>query len=473
MLPIALRALVVISACLLLARAGAAADPLGPLAGIAKRYKLPARSISAWVQEVASAQPLLAINPRVPRNPASTLKLLTTFVALDILGPIYAWPTEVYALGPLKDGVLEGDLLLKGFGDPYLLEENLWKLLGELRRTGLQHIRGDLVIDDSHFAPPLRDPGAFDGQAFRLYNVLPNAMMVNFKAVTLVFAPRADGRGVSVRTRPELPNLKIINQLQLERGGCRGVLASVKITVPEPAVADAVVLSGRYQTGCGEQTLPRTFMTSADYAYGLFRNLWAQWGGTLDGGVRRGLQPMQARPLMVWHSPPLAELIRPLNKWSNNVMADALFYTLGGTLFEPPLMPVHGATVIESYLKQRHIPTDGFVMENGSGLSRVTRLTALTLHEVLRYAYRSKYMPEYLASLSILGVDGTLRRRLQRSPETGWMHLKSGHLNNVAAVAGYVRAQSGKTYVVVLFVNGSTGGAHALFDTFLQWVYRH
>lgn len=466
------RVLAVASGCLLLARISAAANPLGPLAGIANRYKMPAQSISALVQDVVSARPLLAINAQVPRNPASTLKLLTTFVALDTLGPIYAWRTEVYALGPINKGVLKGDLLLKGFGDPYLLEDQLWQLLGELRRKGVQRITGDLVIDDSHFAPPASDPAAFDGQAYRLYNVLPNALQINFKAVTFIFTPRADGQGVLVRTNPELPNLKITNQLQLERGRCRGVLATVQLRVPDPVAADAVVLSGRYQTGCGEQTLPRTLLTPASYAYGLFRRLWAQWGGVLEGGVRRGVQPAPTRPLLVWHSPPLAELIRPLNKWSNNVMADALFYTLGGTQFEPPLRPEHAASVVKSYLTQHRIPTAGFVMENGSGLSRVTRITAQTLHDVLHQAYHSKYMPEYLASLSIVGVDGTLRRRLKGGAETGWMHLKTGHLNNVAAVAGYVRAQSGKTYAVVLFVNGATGGSNALFDTFLRWVYR-
>lgn len=450
----------------------AAADPLGPLAGIAQRYKVPANNVSALVGDVNGGQPLLAINPLVPRNPASTLKLLTTFVALDRLGPVHSWRTEVYALGPVRGGVLNGDLLLKGYGDPYLVEENLWKMLGALRRAGIRDIKGDLLIDDSYFAPPARDAGAFDGQPYRLYNVLPNAMMVNFKAVTFEFAPRADGRSVHVSVSPEIPNLRIVNQLELEHGACRGILSTVRMNVPDPALADAVILSGHYQTGCGYQTLPRSLMTPADYAYGLFKRLWTQWGGTLDGGVRRSVKPAQAARVLVWYSPPLAELIRPLNKWSNNVMADAVFYTLGGTLFDPPLTPSHGEAVIKSYLAQNGISTEGLVLENGSGLSRITRISAQTLHDTLRHAYNSRYMPEFMASLSIAGIDGTLRRRFKRSPETGWMHLKSGHLNNVAAVAGYVRGQSGRTYSVVLFVNGSTSGADALIETLLKWTFR-
>lgn len=450
---------------------GVSAGALGPLEEVAARYKVPSSAISAMVQGVAADTPLFALNADVPRNPASTVKLLTTFIALDVLGPTYTWRTEVYALAPIKHGILEGDLLLKGYGDPYLIEENLWKMLGELRRRGLHEIKGDLVIDDSHFATTQTDPGAFDGEAFRLYNVLPNALMVNFKAVTFHFAPRADG--VSIRSVPELPNLKIINQLKLVRGRCRGVLATFTMTVPDPSTADEVVFAGNYQASCGEQALPRSVLQPANYAYGLFKSLWAQWGGSLDGSVRREVVPARRAPFYIWRSPPLADVIRPLNKWSNNVMAEALLYTLGGTLFDPPLTPAFGESVVKSYLAKNKIPAEGLVLENGSGLSRVTRISASTMHALLRHAYHSRYMSEYISSLAIVGVDGTMRRHFRSAPETGWMHLKTGHLNGVAAVAGYVRAQSGATYVVVLFLNGTTTGGTALMDKLLQWTYQH
>lgn len=448
----------------------AAVATLGPLTGIAQRYGIPPENVSAIVADVNGGPPLLAIQPLAPRNPASTLKLLTTWVALDTLGPVHTWRTEIYALGPIRGDTLEGDLLIKGYGDPYLVEENVWKMLGELRRTGVRRITGDLVIDDTYFAPPARDPGDFDGQAYRLYNVLPNALMVNFKAVTFVFTPRADR--VEVTTLPELPNLRIVNDLRLDAGACRGLLQSVQVTVPDPVRADRVLLNGRYAAGCGRQTLPRSLLTPDAYAYGLIRRLWSQWGGSLDGGVRRAARPAHARKLVTWHSPPLAELIRPLNKWSNNVMADAVFLTLGAEMFEPPLMPGHAAAAIKAYLRTHGIPVEGLVLENGSGLSRITRVSAQTLHELLRHAYHGRFMPEFMASMSIVGIDGTLRRRLKRGAERGWMHLKTGHLNHVAAVAGYVRGQSGRTFAVVLFVNGPTNGADALIDTFLQWTYR-
>jgi serine-type D-Ala-D-Ala carboxypeptidase/endopeptidase (penicillin-binding protein 4) len=446
------------------------AGPLGPLEGTAARYKVPVSGISAIVQALSDDKPIFAVNADVPRNPASTIKLLTTFVALDVLGPTYSWPTHVYASGPINNGVLAGDLILKGYGDPYLVEENLWKMLGELRRRGLREITGDLVFDDSHFVATRTDPGAFDGQPYRLYNVLPNALMVNFKAFVFYFSPRVDG-GITIRSVPELSNLKIINQLKLTQGRCRGLLASFTMTVPDAAAADTVVFAGEYQASCGEQMLPRSVMQPASYAYGMFKNLWAQHGGSLKGGVRVGTAPTGS-PFYVWQSPPLADVIRPLNKWSNNLMADALLYTLGGTLFDPPLTPAFGEIAVKSYLAEHRIPNAGLVLENGSGLSRITRISATTMHDLLRHAYRSRYMSEFISSLAIAGIDGTMRRRFKHASETGWMHLKTGHLNNVAAVAGFVQAKSGTPYVVVLFLNGSTGGGSALIDALLAWTYQ-
>ncbi len=446
-----------------------------PMDRIVRGNNLPESAVSVLVQEVGARQPVLALNIDTPRNPASTIKLMTTFVALDVLGPTHRFRTEAYALGPITGGVLDGDLLLKGYGDPYLVEEEMWKFAGELHRRGLQRINGQLLIDDSYYAPHGRDAGSFDGQPLRLYNVQPNALMVNFKAFTFTFAPRADGDGVLIKSNPSLPNLQIINQIKLERGKCRGVLVAVKMSIPDLANPDQVAFSGNYPAGCGEQSLPRTAMRPETYAYGIFKSVWAHWGGTIEGNVSRGVMPAGQRPFAVWYSPPLAEVIRPLNKWSNNVMADALLYALASESFPPPLKPELGAAVVKAYLSKAQVPADGLVIENGSGLSRVTRISARTMGGLLLHAYRSPYMPEYLASLSLSGLDGTMRNRFRHAPESGRMHLKTGHLNDVAAVAGYVLAATGKTYVVTLLVNHPTanhGGGSQLINALLAWTYQ-
>ncbi len=448
---------------------GTSATIANPIAALAQRYKIPENTLSLIVQEVGAPSPLLSLNPLTPRNPASTIKLLTTFVALDTLGPSHVWRTEFYALGPVREGVLEGDLLLKGHGDPWLTEENFWKLLGQLRGTGLREIRGNLLVDDTHFAPAARQADDFDGQPWRLYNVLPNAAQVNFKAVTLVFTPGEHALGV--RTLPALPTLRLQNQVKLTEGSCKG-MNGIKIIVPDPVTADTVVLEGEYARACGVQSLPRSFMTPEGYAHALFTRLWPQWGGVFSGEVRRAAKPPGARRLTAGFSPPLAEVIRPLNKWSNNAMADSLLLSLGAQTGPPPHTLEQGALAARKYLDAHGISTQGLVLENGSGLSRTTRISAHTLSQVLIHAWHSRFMPEFLASLSIAGIDGTLGKRLREAPEKGWMHLKSGHLNGVSAVAGYVRAASGRRFVVVFFLNGPTEAGHALGDALLRWTYR-
>lgn len=466
--------------CLLLAASlalvpGAHAALPPPLDRVLREQRLPETAVSVLVQAVDAPSPVLALHIDEPRNPASTIKLVTTFVALEQLGPQYRWRTEAHLLGPLQDGVLEGDLLLKGRGDPYLIATELWKFAGELRAKGLRKITGGLVIDDSAFAPAPRAAGDFDNQPLRLYNVQPNAMMVNFKAFTFRFEPAADGRGVRITADPPLPNLVIDNRLRLVEGRCGGVLAHVEMSVPDDPAEPRVTFTGDYPRSCGEESLPRTALSPESYAYGLFRMVWAQWGGELAGGVSRGVMPAGREPFHVWYSPPLAELIRPLNKWSNNVMADALLYALADRRSAPPLQAADGALEIEAHLRALKVDTTGLVLENGSGLSRLTRISARTMGGMLQAAWRSPYMPEYLASLSLVGQDGTTRKRFRRGPENGRMHLKTGHLGDVAAVAGYVLAASGRTYTVTLLINHPTvhqGSGNALINALLAWTYR-
>lgn len=446
--------------------------PDDPLRALAARLNTPRESLSVWVQAVDEPRPRYVLNPLVARNPASTAKLLTTFVALDLQGPDHVWRTDFHAAGTLRGDTLEGDLLIRGGGDPWLTEDRFWRMLGELRARGLRRITGDLLIDASRFAAPTRAPGDFDGQATRLYNVLPHALLVNFKAVMLGFTPTADGR-VEVDVTPALPGLRVDNRLALTEGHCAGVESVVQITEDGEAGGSVLRLAGNYPRACGRQILHRSFLTPEAYAHALFTRLWAQWDGEFAGRVRAGVRAKNHRLLLRAESAPLAEVLRPLNKWSNNPMADAVFLGLGARPEDTGLDATRAAAHMKAYLTRAGISTQGLVMENGSGLSRHSRVSAQTMAGLLRHAWSSRYMPEFLASLSIVGVDGTLRKRFSTPPERGWMHLKSGYLNGVSAVAGYVRAQSGKIYVVCFFLNGPHPSGRALGDALLRWTWQH
>ena len=281
------------SVAILLVGAGIAVTANADIPAQARRVmevrNIPLDSLGLWVQEVGQDEPLIDHGSEQPLNPASAIKLLTTWVALEALGPTYTWTTEVYGNGPFDDGILDGDLILKGHGDPYLTSEAFWRMLAALRRAGLREITQDLVIDDSHFAVPLEDPGAFDSQPFRSYNVAPNALLVNFKTVRFEFFAGDDE--VRVGMDPELGNLALRNRLKLSNGRCRGYQAGISFDIPDRQTLSRVVLAGNFPAACAPYSLSRSVLRHHTYALGLFQTLWQQLGGRFDGRVRKDLAP--------------------------------------------------------------------------------------------------------------------------------------------------------------------------------------
>jgi D-alanyl-D-alanine carboxypeptidase/D-alanyl-D-alanine-endopeptidase (penicillin-binding protein 4) len=433
--------------------------------------KIPLDSLGLWIQEVGSDEPMVAHGAGRAFNPASAIKLLTTWAALEVLGPAYTWKTEVYGNGTLSDGILDGDLILKGYGDPYLTSEAFWRMLGALRRAGLREITQDLVIDDSYFAVPPEDPGAFDSQPFRSYNVAPNALLVNFKTVRFEFF--ANGGDLRVGMDPQLKNLVVRNRLKLADGRCRGYQAGVSFDIPDRQTLSRVVLAGNFPAACAPYSMSRTVLRHHTYALGLFETLWAQMGGRFAGRVRKDLAPENAEPILAVGSKPLGEIIRSINKYSNNVMTRQLLYTLGAEAFGSPATPEHGRQAIVDFLATRGLPSDGLVIDNGAGLSRQTRITAELLGGVLSQAFASPFMAEYVASLSLPGLDGTTRRRFRGRPEVGQMHLKTGRIDHVAAIAGFVQGNSGRRFVVVALLNHTDvhrGPGEEFQNALLRWL---
>jgi D-alanyl-D-alanine carboxypeptidase/D-alanyl-D-alanine-endopeptidase (penicillin-binding protein 4) len=452
----------------------AATELPAPIQRILDGHALPAEDLSIFVQQVGASEPLLSHFAQTPRNPASTIKLLTTWVALDTLGPTYSWPTEVYFLGEWDGTALQGDLGFKGYGDPFLVTEEFWKLLRALRRTGLEEVDGDLVIDDTFFAPVTEDPGTFDGQPLRTYNVTPNAFLVNFKTVRFQFLADSTRGEVRIDMDPELSNLEIRNRLELAPGACSVYQAGISFGVDDYPAGREVVLDGRFPAACSPYSLSRTVLEHDSFAYGVYRALWAELGGRHRGGVRRGVVPADAEPALTWTSQPLAEVIRSLNKYSNNVMTRQLLYTLGAEFGGAPGTQESGNAAIVDYLESHGLRTEGLVIDNGAGLSRATRISAELIGRVLLIAAASPLAPEFLSSLSLGGLDGTTRGRFRGHPEAGRMHLKTGRLDDVAAVAGYVHARDGLDYVTVVVLNtkdAHRGPGEELQEALLHWVH--
>ena len=259
-------------------------------------YDIPNNAFSLYVKEIGATEPLLDINPDQALNPASAIKIIPTLAALELLGPAYRWKTAVYTLGEVRQGTLQGDMLFKGYGDPHFVTEEFWKLLRELKRRGIKHIKGDFLIDDSYFQLPHEDPGAFDNRPHRTYNVLPDAFLVNFKSAYFHFYPAKNGEGVVISADPELANLKIDNRLRLQKRRCGGFQRGIAVTIADSHVADQIMFDGRFPSACDHYIIPRSVLTHRTFAFGVFKSLWAELGGTISGQVKSATAPERDAP---------------------------------------------------------------------------------------------------------------------------------------------------------------------------------
>jgi serine-type D-Ala-D-Ala carboxypeptidase/endopeptidase (penicillin-binding protein 4) len=432
---------------------------------------IPQSSVSVLVQGVDSRRPIVAFRAGTAVNPASLMKLVTTYAALELLGPAYRWKTEVYAQEVLSSGVLKGDLALRGTGDPKLDFEGFWMMLRGLRARGMREIEGDIVIDRSYFGPAGSEP--IDDDAFRPYNVPPDALLVNYRALRFGFLPQLELNSVHVFAEPALPGLELVNTLAVVERDCpEGRAFRELIQATFQSRPPRASFTGVYPASCGERDLHVALYPPQDYLAAMIAHLWAEMGGSWRGSLREGVVSPAARLLHVHESQPLAELVRDINKFSNNVMARQLYLTLGAEHEGVPADPDKAERAIREWLAAKRLSAPGLVMENGSGLSRRERISAASLGALLRAAWHSAVMPEFVASLPVAAVDGTMRKRLQGDNVAGRAHVKTGLLSDVRSIAGYVLDRRGRRHVVVMIVNHPNAHqAQPALDAMLGWVH--
>jgi D-alanyl-D-alanine carboxypeptidase/D-alanyl-D-alanine-endopeptidase (penicillin-binding protein 4) len=443
-----------------------------PVASMLSYRNVPPETTSIHVRDLESGEVLVGWNASMPRNPGSTIKMLTTLAAIDILGPTYTWKTDIFALGPVVDGTLQGDLLLRGQGDPFLVTERVWQMLRQIRQAGIDTIDGDLLLDDSYFDVGKSDPGEFDRQPLRAYNVAPSALLMNYKVVRYWFAPAKEPGKVEIWTDPPLDNLEIDNRLRLTAGPCRGYQRGITVTTDEKV--SRMTFSGAFPDGCERYAMDRATLSHRSFAYGLFKSMWREIGGAFEGGWDVAAAPQDLEPIVEFHSLPLADVITRVNKHSNNVMARQLLYTLSAEVLGPPGTEAGGREVIADWLRDRGLKFSELAFENGAGLSRDARITAADFAAMLAFAWRQPYMPEYVSSLSLAGLDGTLRYRMRDGPLEGSAHLKTGSLDHVAGIAGFLQARSGRRFSVVVLQNHTDihrGYGAETQEALLRWLY--
>ncbi|KQP12830.1 hypothetical protein ASF43_20050 [Pseudorhodoferax sp. Leaf267] len=403
-------------------------------------------------------------------NPASVMKMVTTLAALDTLGSGYTWTTRFYADGPVLDGTLNGNLYIQGGGDPKLVLERIDAAFRQLQALGVRRVRGDMVLDHSIFDVPAHDPAAFDNEPLRPYNVAPDGLLVNFKALILRFTPQTEGHTVLVTSEPPLAGVTVDAQVPLAPDqACGDWRAALQADFSDPAQARFL---GRYPARCGEREWAVAYIDPASYASRALLALFRVAGGQVDGTVREGRPPARARLLMGAPSLPLAEVIADVNKRSNNVMAQQLVLTLAAQRHVPARMADGRDAITAWWRRFVGAATPAPLLENGAGLSRDERITPAALGRMLQLAGQHAEADAYLQSLSLAGVDGTTERMRERGlvHVVGNAWLKTGSLRDVASVAGYATGRSGRRYVVVGIVNHANApAARPALDALLEW----
>ena len=443
------------------------------------RAKVPREALAAIVVDAAPAAsgrttPLFSHRASASVNPASVMKLVTTYAGLELLGPAYTWATPVFVDGSISNGVLAGNLIIQGKGDPKLVIERLWLLLRRVQSLGVKTITGDILLDRSAFAVPAANPGDFDGEALRPYNAAPDALLINFKSVVMTFVPNAAAGVAAVSFEPPLASVQMQASVPLTKTDCGDYRGALAADFSDPF---RISFKGSYPAACGEKVWPVAYADPASYAERAVAAMWAEMGGKLGGRVREGLVPVRPAGLKSAFevtSPSLAEVIRDINKFSNNVMAQQLFLTLSLGSGQRAGVASFDASrsVMQTWWKDRFGEADMPVFDNGSGLSRQERITPQALARMLQTAFASGAMPELMSSLPITGIDGTLRNSRSRVSQ-GWAHLKTGTLRDSTALAGYAHTPSGRRLVVVCIINHpNAAAARPALEALVDWAVK-
>lgn len=439
-----------------------------------RKAKVPTEAVSFSVKTLApNPKVRLVHRDQEPMNPASVMKLVTTFAGLDQLGPQYTWKTRFYSDAPLESGEIRGNLFIKGSGDPKWVLERIAGDFQALRDKGMLSVLGDIILDRTVFEIPAHSPASFDGEGTRPYNATPDGLLVNFKSLTFTVTPDPSGKSVVLSTEPPMADMQIHNKLHLSQGACADWRSELQA---EFSQTDIISLSGRYRTGCGERSWTVAYPDPDQFALKVVKALYLQSGATLNGEVRYGTTPSSQTLIYEGQSLPLSALIADINKYSNNVMAQQLFLTMGVRSQAAATFASAQQALGLWWRKAMGTQVPPPELENGSGLSRRERISAYAISELLEKAAEHANAAVFEQSLGVVGVDGTVKLmglKPTMSAVAGKASLKTGTLKDVVAIAGYVTASSGTRYRVVALINHPNApNARPVFEALLNWVVR-
>ncbi|UPT77859.1 D-alanyl-D-alanine carboxypeptidase/D-alanyl-D-alanine-endopeptidase [Sulfurovum sp. XGS-02] len=434
-----------------------------------RRSGIPKKDISIYIKEAGKYGKVVAsLNASKSRTPASVIKVLTTYASVLKLGFDYRWPTKFYTTGSVQNGVLQGDLLIQGFGDPTLNAEDLEQILSETRAKGIRQIRGDIVIDRSYFKVGSQDSSGFDENLYSAYNAMPDAMMFNERLVTVCVIPKEK----RVHKKDVDEGYKVVDQLEHVNKPCRGKYSWPKVKIDKREVVPTVFLQGKISKRCGKRNICKVITKPYRSFYYALKDRLMQEGIAVRGGLKLRKIPREAKELFTHYSEPLEEIISETSKESNNLYARHLLLLLGEKLYGAPATVQKGRDAVKYILDEKGALGKGRLsIDNGSGLSRTAKMNAKQLAQMYDDAYE-RYGSRWMETLSIAGVDGTIKSRFRHTVVKKHAWMKTGTLRRVKNIGGYVQNRAGKFYTVVIIINSSKAkyrGAK-LQDEIMKWL---
>ncbi|WP_418573108.1 D-alanyl-D-alanine carboxypeptidase/D-alanyl-D-alanine-endopeptidase, partial [Parasutterella sp.] len=432
--------------------------------------KVPKSDFSLSVIPLSDKGTTLKFNGSTPRVPASSAKVITSAAALQLLGPAKVWTTRfVSSEEPDKKGVLNEDLYLVGHGAPSLTIERFWLLVDNLRARGVKEIKGNIIADRSHFDVTPIDPFAFDGEGNRPYNLGPDALMVNSRSFFIRIRPDKEAGVAYLYPEPRIAGVKLPESIPLSKEGCGAWRKQINPDFSNPLKP---AFKGKFPLKCGPKDYFYTSLSADQYLQVVFADMWKKAGGSWKGKVVQGKLPEDSEDYKVLassYSEPLTKLVYNMNKYSDNIIARQLFLALAKTQKDEPKNLEGARAAVYEWAASLKIPASSLKIDNGSGLSRTTSVSTDAFVTVLKHMWNSPQMPEFVSSLPISGVDGTMRKR---HVAQGSAHVKTGYIQNVRSIAGYVQTKSGERYAVAAIVNGPSAiNSIPVMDAVISWVY--
>lgn len=424
--------------------------------------------LSASITPLDGGKLSLNWRDRVKVLPASTEKMVTTLAALELLGPDWRWKTSYLYSGEIDGGILFGTLFVRGGGDPKYVAENLWRDLSRLKSMGIDRIEGNVVIDRTYFEKESQDP-EFKEDWDRPYTAPSDAALLNYRSVALTLTPQLEQKRALVTSVPQIKDLVIPASIPIgKQKGCVRWRKALELNIEEPWKPE---FGGALPNGCDEKILAYLIPDANQYWKVYFQAIASEVGLTWNGHVVDGQVSDDAVLLFDVWSDDLGSLVKLTNKFSNNVFAKHILLTLAAK--NSPGIPAsysYARAVLSDWLQHTvKIAPGEIVLDNGSGLSRKSRVTARAMTKLITYAWKSPRMPEWISSFPISAVDGTMSKRLVAP---GHAYIKTGLLNNVKSAGGLIQAKSGKRYAFYAVVQGKNATrTDAPIDHLIEWVY--